>query len=683
MKLFVPGRICLFGEHSDWAGGHRRMNASLEKGCTIITGTNQGIHAEVEPHATRFIFRATLPDGTRDEIDLPMEPAALLAVAEEGGFFSHVAGVAYQIHTHYRVHGLVVDNHRTDLPVKKGLSSSAAVCVLVARAFNRTYDLKMTIRGEMEFAYLGEITTPSRCGRMDQGCAYGSRPIMMTYDAERMDVKELSVPRDLYFVIVDLMASKDTREILKSLNMAYPFATDDLQRGVQEYLGPINKRITAAAAAALDAGDAARIGELMKEAQDEFDAHLRPACPSQLTAPVLHSCLSHALVQPHVLGGKGVGSQGDGTAQFIVEDEQAQRKAIEVIERELGMECLSLVIRSARRVRKAVIPAAGFGTRLFPATKAIKKELFPVIGRDGRAKPVILHIVEEALSAGIEQVAIIVQKADQDLFEEVFKTPPPIEHYNKLSKDDQAYCTYLMEVGHKITFISQQAQEGFGHAVNCAREWVAGEPFLLLLGDHLYASDTSASCAQQVLDCYDRYGKSVVGVKVTPADEIRSFGTVTGTWERTAGFRPPSSVLRHGGVDDHVPSEAPPVADRQPHQGTENGRRKTAVPDVLHITEFAEKPELEYARAHLHVDGMPPDEFLTVFGQYVLKPEIFEYLEEHITHNVRERGEFQLTSCLERLRREDGFVGLVVEGKRYDIGLPEAYRDTITAYGRG
>jgi len=98
-----------------------------------------------------------------------MAREALLAEAERGGFFSYAAGVAYQILTHYRVRGLEVDNYLTDLPVKKGLSSSAAFCVLVARAFNRIYDLKMTVRGEMEFAYTGEITTPSRCGRMDSG----------------------------------------------------------------------------------------------------------------------------------------------------------------------------------------------------------------------------------------------------------------------------------------------------------------------------------------------------------------------------------------------------------------------------------------------------------------------------------------------------------------------------------
>ena len=94
MKLFVPGRICLFGEHTDWAGRYRLNNAELEKGYTIITSTNQGVYAQVQPHPTNLIIKTTLSDGTRyGPYTLPMEPAALLAEAEKGSFFSYAAGV--------------------------------------------------------------------------------------------------------------------------------------------------------------------------------------------------------------------------------------------------------------------------------------------------------------------------------------------------------------------------------------------------------------------------------------------------------------------------------------------------------------------------------------------------------------------------------------------------------------
>ena len=89
---------------------------------------------------------------------------------------------------------------------------------------------------------------------------------------------------------------------------------------------------------------------------------------------------------------------------------------------------------------------------------------------------------------------------------------------------------------------------------------------------------------------------------------------------------------------------------------------------------------MDYARNNLRVPGLPEGEYLTVFGQYVIKPVLFDYLEEHIKNNVRERGEFQLTSALDRLRKEDGFLGLIVDGQRYDIGLPEYYLDTLRAF---
>jgi UTP-glucose-1-phosphate uridylyltransferase/mevalonate kinase len=637
LKIFVPGRICLFGEHSDWAGGYRRINADLERGYTLLTGTDQGIYAEVRPHPTALVLNSTTPEGERvGPHEIPMELGALLEEAQKGGFWSYIAGVAYQIMTHYHVRGLVIDNAMTDLPIRKGLSSSAAICVLTARAFNRIYDLKMTIRGEMEMAYQGEITTPSRCGRMDQGCAYGNRPILMTFDGDHLDVTELRVPKDMYFVIVDLHAEKDTMEILGRLNRSYPFAETEVERGVQKLLGPINKRIVHQAVDALQAGEPERLGALMAEAQDFFDRYATPACPEELTAPVLHRVLEYEPLKPHIWGGKGVGSQGDGTAQFIARSEADQQAVIEIIERDLGMSPLSLTLRAGQEVRKAVIPAAGFGTRLFPATKAAKKELFPVVDRDGIAKPAILLIVEEALEAGVDEVIIIVQEHDLEAFENFFNVQITIENYNKLSRQSQEYAQRILEIGHRVRFVIQETQEGFGHAVYCVADAVGDEPFLLMLGDHLYRSRGETSCARQLIETFNKHGLSVLGLRRTPEADIANFGTATGIW-------------------------------------MEEG-------SLLSVTEFAEKPTIDYARNNLRVSSLPEDEYLTVFGQYIIKPQIFDYLEEHIQNNVRERGEFQLTSALDRLRQMDGFLGLIMDGQRYDIGLPEHYLETLERF---
>jgi UTP-glucose-1-phosphate uridylyltransferase/mevalonate kinase len=637
LKLFVPGRICLLGEHSDWAGGYRRINSEIPKGYALVAGTNQGVYAEIEPHPDKLILTSNTSDGEIiGPYEIPMEADALLEEAEKGGFWSYMAGVAYQVMTHYHVRGLIINNYKTDLPVKKGLSSSAAICVLTARAFNRVYDLKMTIRGEMEMAYQGEILTPSRCGRMDQGCAFGNNPILMTFDGERLDTTKLQIEGDLYFVLVDLNAEKDTTEILSRLNRAYPFANDETEEGVQKLLGTINERIIQQAIETLQSADAQRLGALMVEAQGFFDSYAIPICPEELTAPVLHRVLNYEPLKPHIWGGKGVGSQGDGTAQFLARSESDQQAVVEIIERDLKMPCLKLSLSTQTKIRKAVIPAAGFGTRLFPATKATKKEFFPIVDRDGIAKPAILYIVEEALDAGMEEVIIVVQESDLDDFRSFFNVQVSIENYNKLPPNFQEYSHRLLEIGQKVKFIIQQNQEGLGHAVYCTREIIGNEPFLLMLGDHLYRSDSEMSCAQQLVNAYNRHGISTVGLRQTPANLLANFGTATGVWLK-------NDLL-------------------------------------LSITEFAEKPTIDYARTNLHVDGLPEDEYLTIFGQYIIKPQIFDYLEEHINNNVRKHGEFQITSTLERLRREDGFLGLVIDGQRYDIGRPEYYLETLRTF---
>ncbi len=636
MRVFVPGRICLFGEHSDWAGGYRRTNARIEKGYCIISGTNQGIDAEVRPHPTHLVITAHLGEAQRiGPHEIPMEPDALLREAQAGGPFCYSAGVAYQILMHHHVQGLVIDNDRTDLPVKKGLSSSAAISVLTARAFNRLYDLKMTVRGEMEAAYRGELTTPSRCGRMDQGCAFGRRPVLMTFDADLVDVHPLCSGADFHMLIVDLKKGKDTQKILADLNQCYPFPTSDRDRAVHECLGPVNKRIVTEAVRAIERGDARALGGLMTEAQRRFDEGLAPVCPEELSAPKLHEVLAYEPIQDLIWGGKGVGSQGDGTAQLLARDADSRDRAAEILRRDLGVACLPLDIAPPRRIRKAVIPAAGFGTRMFPASKAVKKELAPIVDADGLAKPIIQVIVEEAVRSGIEEVALVIQPGDRAVFESFFKAPLPPQHLHRLPTALQEHARCLSDLGRRVAFIEQDRQEGLGHAVLCARDWVAGEPFLLMLGDHVFRTDTETPCAEQVIAAQEASGGHVVGLARTPPDEVSNFGAVGGAW-----------IERDG---------------------------------LLAVAEFAEKPSLDYAEANLRVNGLV-DGFLTFFGLYALGPAVFEHLQHLYDHNMREGGEFQLTDALSLLRQQEPCFGCLVRGRRYDIGRPEQFLKTLAAF---
>ena len=637
INLFVPGRLCLFGEHTDWAGMYRTVNSKLVKGEAIVTGIEQGIYATVRKDE-RFVVTSDLEIYGGEHLSCPMDTRQLLEIAQTGGFFSYVAGVAAYINDNYSVSGLHIKVTRMDLPVKSGLSSSAAICVLVARAFNQLYHLKMNTKGEMQAAFRGEQRTPSRCGRLDQACAYGVKPVLMDFDGVEIDSRELRIGTTFHWIIANLMAGKDTIKILADLNKCYPFAENEMEEKVQEALGPDNQQIILEAQEALEKGDVPGLGKLMDRWQANFDEKVMPAC-SELKAPVLHSLLADTRIRELVYGAKGVGSQGDGSIQFLARNEEAGRQLQDYLEKEKGMPSFSLTRKPGQAVKKAVIPLAGFGTRVFPATKCSMKCFMPLVDRDGLLKPALLIMLEELLDSEIDEIALIIGEEEQEEFDRFF-APLSDEHKSKLS-DEKLRCeAKIQEIRNHVTFIYQRERLGFGHAVWLARKFAGNDPVLLLLGDFVYASTNGVRCSKQVIDAYKECGKALVSIEEVPLDRVVHYGIVHGRWE-----------------------------------DKENSMMK--------VDRMVEKPTDDYAKEYLGVaDGRGGEHWYATFGQYVLTPDVFEELDLAIRYGHPSEGkEYGLTDALEKVRVRYGLEAFVPEGISYDIGLPDSYRKTIWDFG--
>ena len=328
-ELFVPGRLCILGEHSDWAGVNTLFNSEIVPGMAIVTGIEQGIHAIIEK-SDKFIVESDLACFNGEYFECEMDTDKLRSTAKNGGFFSYVAGVASYINEHYSVGGIKATITKMDLPIKSGLSSSAAICVLITRAFNQLYDLHLNTVGEMNIAYMGELRTPSRCGRLDQACAFGVNPVLMTFEGNDISVKPITIKNDLYWVVSNLNAKKDTIKILADLHSAFPFAKNKIEQNVQEALGKDNKEFVTKAVEYIENGEVDKFGRLMCDYQNNFDNKVAPAC-SELVAPVLHSFLNDENIKPFIYGGKGVGSQGDGSIQFLAKDEKSQTELIKYL----------------------------------------------------------------------------------------------------------------------------------------------------------------------------------------------------------------------------------------------------------------------------------------------------------------------------------------------------------------
>ena len=340
--LFVPGRLCLFGEHSDWAA-----QFGIAKGYCLVIGTDQGLRATVS-EAAEFRVDTALPTSSDDPpsrhraMRAAWESGALLEAAEDlGEFFRYCAGVAYVIKERFDVGGLDLRIHRMDLPLKKGVSSSAAVCVLVASAFDRVYDLGLFPHEIMELAYLGERRTGSRCGRMDQACFFGKTPVLLTFGADdQIRVEPVFPSGPVSMLLVDLAGRKDTIRILSDLRGAYGESPS-----LQDALGAANERMVRRAYRALSAGDAETLGACMTEAQALFDRQVAPHSPDELASPLLHEVLALEAIAPHIHGGKGVGSQGDGTAQLVLREPSDEAVVAEILHQRFpNMRCFGLSI---------------------------------------------------------------------------------------------------------------------------------------------------------------------------------------------------------------------------------------------------------------------------------------------------------------------------------------------------
>lgn len=640
IRLFVPGRLCLFGEHTDWAGHYRTMNADVLPGKAIVSGIEQGIYAEVE-RSTVFEVVSEAPElaDVWKDFSCRMNEVELKNIAKSGSFFCYCAGVASYMLEWYKVGGVRIKITGMPLPIRSGLSSSAAICVLVARAFNLVYHLNLNTMGEMNIAYLGELRTSSRCGRLDQACAFGVKPTMMEFDGDEIEVKPITVRKPLHLVFADLCAAKDTIRILSDLNKAYPFANNEQEKRLQEMFGAYNHEVIQRATDYMASGNVEALGQLMDEVEQKFDEIVVPMSKA-LEAPKLHKVLADPNIRQWVYGGKGVGSHGDGSVQFLARDAECQQKLCDYLETQ-GMPGFKLTIKPVHTIRKAIIPVAGFGTRLYPATRSVKKDFFPIPCADGMVRPVILILLEELVKSGIEEICIVLgSEEERKQYEEFFETSLSEEHLAKLSTQHLEYEQRIAEIGKRLHYVYQYEKRGFGHAVYQAVDFVHNEPVLLLLGDTIYTSNRAKPCALQFIETYELFNQMMVSIHSIPLSQVSHYGILSGVWE-------------------------------------------DANETVLKVKTMCEKPKASYAEGHLGVkmeDGTTS--YYSVFGQYILTPEVFDQLAEDI-READEQGderEIELTSALEKVRQRSGMMGVRLDGKMYDMGNPEALRRAMMGF---
>ncbi|WP_044749193.1 UTP--glucose-1-phosphate uridylyltransferase GalU [Bacillus alveayuensis] len=256
------------------------------------------------------------------------------------------------------------------------------------------------------------------------------------------------------------------------------------------------------------------------------------------------------------------------------------------------------------KVKKAVIPAAGLGTRFLPATKAQPKEMLPIVDT-----PTIQYIIEEAVASGIEDILIVTgrgKRAIEDHFDKSLELEETLEAKGKYKELEQIRRISQMV---DIHYIRQKEPKGLGHAIWCARKFIGNDPFAVMLGDDIVMSETP--CLKQLIDTFEEKQSSIIGVQEVAKEDVSKYGIIE--------------------IDK---------------EGSEDG--------LFKVKDLVEKPSPEKAPSQI-----------AIMGRYVLTPDILEIL-EYIEPG--QGNEIQLTDALRELNKQQSIYGYVFNGKRYDIG---------------
>lgn len=262
-----------------------------------------------------------------------------------------------------------------------------------------------------------------------------------------------------------------------------------------------------------------------------------------------------------------------------------------------------------KTVRKAVIPAAGLGTRFLPATKAQPKEMLPIVD-----KPTLQYIIEEAVESGVEEILIITgrnKKSIEDHFDKSVELELELE--NK-GKDELLEVVRNISNMVNIHYIRQKEPRGLGDAIYCARYFIGDEPFAVMLGDDMVDTNGKKPCLKQLIDTYEKYETSVLGVQEVDQKDTDKYGIVDGIK-----------------IDD----------------------------GVYEVKNLVEKPD----------PGKAPSN-IAILGRYIITPEIFNILGEL---PPGKNSEIQLTVTLEKLKEKENIYAYVFEGKRYDLGDKQGF----------
>ena len=337
--LFVPGRLSLIGGISDLVSSYLSQNKDLVPGAAIAVTLDKGIYSHASEN-DKFIYKY-------DDIyyECERQEETLKEQINSNNFLSYICGTLLYMKRKYgeQIGGLELEIIEMDLPIKKGLSSSAAICITIAKHMNRLYNLNLSNDDIVNIAYNGEHLAGSKCGMLDQNSIMNPGLSHLTFFEERTEVIPLDIGADIDILIVDLNSKKNTRKIMDFYNNAMSFPQELDNKKVYDFFKNDNHKLVKYAMNSIKRGDLRGLGKSFNKFQECIDV-FGNYC-DELKAPVLHSILCDEYIKENTHGGKGTGSGGDGSAMLVCKDSNSSSSLNKYIKEKYNMDTTEVHIK--------------------------------------------------------------------------------------------------------------------------------------------------------------------------------------------------------------------------------------------------------------------------------------------------------------------------------------------------
>lgn len=498
VNVFVPGRLSLIGELSDFVSDYKKKNKAIKPGKAIAIGIDSGIYAIAKKNDDKFIFE--LGDFY---LKCGIKLKNLEEIARSNSFYSYACAVVLYMTKNYDVGGIELFIEDMDIPIKKGLGMSAMICYIVAKSYNKLYDLDLESYEIMKIAYESEHIANSMCGRLDQACINSLSLSEFTFEERKLGIEKIKLNVDMNLVIVDLNGNSETKDILKKLHTCFPVPKTQEQKFVFDTLCYENYKNVVELKKYMNLGDLEKIGEILFKSQNLRELIAKKYCPS-LDFEKLNSVLKEDFVLKNIYGARSVGYSGDGCLALLAKNKECQKNLIKYIRDKFKYKTFEFDILKTHRIRKALL--------IIDDNLCFEEEN-------------LYKILNGLDKCSIEKIGLIVSKEKSVIINEFLNKNITKEQFINLTDKEKRNVIYKQHLAEKVECFVKNDKMDIYSVIKSAKNGFRDDSLLVVKNEKILSTRFYNCLIKSTLEKYDNVDIPFVCVDYLSKDKTKYYQT--------------------------------------------------------------------------------------------------------------------------------------------------------------